>query len=106
NRGGARPGAGNPGIGKMKQLKDNMDKYEPLFWQLMERFGHSRSKEDQRFFVQEFNKLQAKLIPQQLSGEGGGPIEQRIIYLPQRERMETTSREANGSITDNAAAGV
>src|SRR5690242_11927818 len=74
-KGGARPGAGNPGIGKMKQLKDNMDKYEPLFWQLMERFGHSRSKEDQRFFVQEFNKLQAKLIPQQLSGEGGGPVQ-------------------------------
>ena len=39
-------------------------------------------------------KLASTVLPRlnEHSGEGGGPIEQRVIYLPQRERMETPPR--------------
>lgn len=37
----------------------------------------------------------------ELSGENGGPIEQRIIYLPQREPMETTSGKTDRSPDHN-----
>jgi hypothetical protein len=47
-------------------------------------------------------KLASTVLPRlnEHSGEDGGPIEQRIIYLPQRnERMEATSRTTDPSIT-------
>jgi hypothetical protein len=42
-------------------------------------------------------KLASSVLPRlnEHSGEDGGPIEQRIIYLPQRDRMETTSGKTN-----------
>jgi len=43
-------------------------------------------------------RLAGSILPRlnEHSGEGGGPIEQRIIYLPTRDgRMETTSRQTN-----------
>jgi hypothetical protein len=66
---------GNQGYGKTELIKGNIDKFSPLFWDLMEKFAKSKTKEDQKFFMQEFNKLQAKLIPQQLSGVGDEPIQ-------------------------------
>lgn len=73
---------GNPGYGKMKNLEANMDKFEPLFWQLMEKMGKSKFKDDQRFFIQEFNKLQTKMIPQQLGGIGDEPIKVEWLQSP------------------------
>jgi hypothetical protein len=73
-KGGAQPGAGNPGYGKMELIRSNFDKFSPVFWQLMERFSQSKSKDDQRFFLQEFNKIQTKMIPQAISDPSGGPI--------------------------------
>ena len=65
---------GNPGYGKSEMIRENVDKFSPVFWQLMERMSKSKSKEDQRFFIQEFNKLQVRMIPQQLGGIGDEPI--------------------------------
>jgi hypothetical protein len=70
---------GAPGYGKMKNLKDQVDKFSPLFWQIMEEFGTSKSKEDKKFFIQEFNKIQTKMIPQAIDGDGeGGAIKVTI----------------------------
>jgi hypothetical protein len=70
---------GQPGYGKMKQLEKNMDKFEPVFWRLMNEFATSKSKDDKRFFIQEFNKLQTKMIPQTIDGDGeGGAIKVTI----------------------------
>jgi len=54
---------GNPGYGKLENIRENYDKFSPVFWTLMEEFSKSKSKEDKRFFVQEFNKIQTKMIP-------------------------------------------
>lgn len=66
---------GNQGYGKTEMVKENVDKFSPLFWQLMEKYAKSKTKADQRFFMQEFNKLQAKLIPQQVTGLNDGPVQ-------------------------------
>jgi hypothetical protein len=66
---------GNQGYGKTEMVKENVDKFSPLFWDLMGKFAKSKVKEDQKFFMQEFNKLQAKLIPQQLGGINDEPIQ-------------------------------
>jgi hypothetical protein len=70
---------GNPGYGKSEMIRENVDKFSPLFWQLMEKFGKSKTKADQRFFIQEFNKIQVRMIPQELTGEGGGEIKVSIM---------------------------
>lgn len=64
---------GAPGYGKMAQITANVDKFSPLFWQLMEEFGTSSRKDDKKFFIQEFNKIQSKMIPQDIT-TGGQPI--------------------------------
>jgi hypothetical protein len=66
---------GNPGYGKMENIRQNVDKFSPLFWDLMEGFAKSKSKEDQKFFIQEFNKIQTKMIPQELTGKDGDAIQ-------------------------------
>ena len=70
--------------------------------------AYKRAKELQKWFLIEnglnslynstFAIFTAKNITdmrdrQELTGVDGGPIEQRIIYLPQRDGMEATSRK-------------
>ncbi len=70
---------GAPGYGKMTQLKEQVDKFSPLFWQIMEEMATSKSKDDKKFFISEFNKIQTKMIPQAIDGDGeGGAIKVTI----------------------------
>jgi hypothetical protein len=75
---------GNPGYGKMENIRQNVDKFSPVFWQLMEEFAKSKRKDDKRFFMQEFNKIQTKMIPQKLAGgdEDDAPIQIQWQQLP------------------------
>jgi hypothetical protein len=66
---------GNPGYGKLEMIRENVDKFSPVFWSLMEKMSKSKSREDQRLFIQEFNKLQVRMIPQQIGGVGDEPIQ-------------------------------
>ncbi len=71
---------GNPGYGKMEQIRQNVDKFAPVFWQLMDEMSKSKSKDDKKFFITEFNKIQTKMIPQTLQGDDdGGPIQVKVI---------------------------
>jgi hypothetical protein len=65
---------GNPGYGKMENIRQHVDKFAPVFWQLMEEMAQSKSKDDKKFFIQEFNKIQTKMIPTEVGGIGGEPI--------------------------------
>jgi hypothetical protein len=73
---------GNQGYGKTELIKGNVDKFSPLFWQLMEKYAKSKVKEDQKFFMQEFNKIQTKMIVQQVSGPDNGPIPVQWMSSP------------------------
>lgn len=74
SKGGKRAGAGNPGYGKMEFIRTNVEKFSPKFWVLMEEWSKSKDFEKQKVFIQEFNKIQTKMIPQEVGGPGGGPI--------------------------------
>jgi hypothetical protein len=72
NNGGARPGAGPKGYGKMKFIEEQFDIYAPVFWK---KLGEGLERGDQ-WALSEFNKIQVKMIPQKLSGDpDGAPIQ-------------------------------
>jgi hypothetical protein len=45
----------------------------------MGEFATSKSKDDKRFFITEFNKIQTKMIPTEVGGPGGEPLEIKVI---------------------------
>ena len=65
---------GNPGYGKLELIRTNVNKMSPVFWKLMTEFSESKSKDDRKFFMQEFNKIQTKMIPTEVGGINGEPI--------------------------------
>lgn len=69
---------GNPGYGKMKVIEANINKFSPKFWKLMEEFAASGDLKKQTIFITEFNKIQAKMIPQIVGGDPENPI----IFMP------------------------
>lgn len=71
NNGGARTGSGSPGYGKLAFLKEQVTHYAPLWWaELGLMLQQTESREDKRFAMAEFNKIQVKMIPQDLTSDG------------------------------------
>jgi hypothetical protein len=62
---------GNQGYGKVEMIRQNFDKFSPRFWELMEAYSTSGHPEKERLFITEFNKIQTKMIPQELTGADG-----------------------------------
>jgi hypothetical protein len=58
----------------MENIRLNVDRFMPKFWKLMEEFANSKSKDDKKFFIQEFNKIQTRMIPTEVGGINGEPI--------------------------------
>lgn len=91
---------GNPGYGKSEMIRQNVDKFSPVFWDLMDRFAKSKSKEDQRFFIQEFNKIQVKMIPQTVQGdEDGGPIKVNLTNYGNNPSVQLPAKNLSTSAT-------
>ena len=65
---------GNPGYGKLELIRTNVTKLSPKFWLLMEEFADSKSKDDKKFFMTEFNKIQTKMIPQDVNTDLTGKV--------------------------------
>lgn len=75
NKGTKNNKGGNPGYGKSLLFKDKVDKFSPLFWQRLTAFIKSKDKSDVKFAMHEFNLIQTKMIPQDLT-TGGMPFKQ------------------------------
>ncbi len=73
-KGGARPGAGNPGYGKLLFLKTKVEELSPLWFEQVEKMMKSKNIGDKKFALAELNKLQVKMIPQQVGGIDDKPI--------------------------------
>lgn len=65
-RGGARPGSGNPGYGKMNAILKGVNKLTPLWFSKIEGMMKGSDKNDQKFAISELSKLMGKMIPQQV----------------------------------------
>jgi len=70
---------GNPGAGKLNAVRQKIDKYHPLWWERWLVMMDSDDKQERFEAMREFNKLQCKMIPTQITGEDGQPISVNII---------------------------
>lgn len=68
---------GNPGYGKLKNLKDNVDKFSPLFWEGLNDMMKG-DKTDKKWAMQEFNKIQLRMIPQDITS-GGNELQPILV---------------------------
>lgn len=69
NNGGARSNSGSKGYGRMLFIQKNIEKYGGLWWDEIGKMMEGESKEDKKFALAEFNKIQIKVIPQEQTGE-------------------------------------
>lgn len=81
-KGGVRPGAGNPGYGKLLFLKTKVEELSPTWFVEIEKMMKSKNPANKRFALSELNKLQVKMIPQQLGGIDDEPIKVEWLQLP------------------------
>lgn len=54
---------GSPGYGNIKQILTNIKTYMPEWWTEWKRMLRSKNKEERKVAMQEFNKLQIKVVP-------------------------------------------
>lgn len=80
---------GNPGYGKSEFVRQNIDKFSPLFWDLMEKYARSKDQGRQRFFMTEFNKLQAKMMPTEVTGKDGQPLTIEVVNYADSTQLRT-----------------
>ena len=70
---------GNPGYGQLEYIKKQVEKYSPDWWLMWKALMRGETKEDIKYAMTEFNKLQLKLIPQDITS-GGEKLESSPIY--------------------------
>ena len=90
---------GNQGYGKTEVIRQNFDKFSPVFWQLMGEMAKSKNRDDRRLFIQEFNKIQTKMIPQELTGEGGGDIKVQIVQYGSNPPVQVHAEDISTTLT-------
>jgi len=73
-RGGSRPNSGSKGYGQLSLVRENVEKFSDLWWENIVAMMQGESKEDRRYAMTEFNKLQVKMMPQQVENEHSGEI--------------------------------
>lgn len=73
-KGGARPGAGNPGYGKQIAVREGVERLTPRWFELVEKMLNSKQPDERRFALSELGKLMGKLMPVEVTGKGGEPI--------------------------------
>lgn len=79
NNGGKRDGAGNPGYGQLVFISNKVKKYSETWWTQIGAMMESDKLEAKKFALMEFNKIQVKLIPQDITTKGE-KIETAPIY--------------------------
>ena len=68
---------GSPGYGASINLLKKIDKFEDTWWEILEEMIRGDDKQDRRIAFTEYNKLQTKRIPQDITTGG-----KEIMYLP------------------------
>ncbi len=103
NNGGKRAGAGAKGYGHISFIKSQVELHSKDWWTTIVKMFKSKKVDEKKFALAEFNKIQVKMIPQEVTGEGGGPINLNLIQygnnpavqLP-AENVSTTLPKGNG----------
>jgi len=67
NKGTKGNKGGNPGHGYLSFIKENVEKYGEDWWSIWLIMLKGDDKKDRQIAMTEFNKLQAKMIPQDIT---------------------------------------
>ena len=70
NRGTIGNKGGNPGAGKLNFVRQQVEKYALKWWNNWEVAIDSDDKQERQFAMTEYNKLQCKMIPQDVKQSG------------------------------------
>ena len=73
-RGGKRQNAGRKPIWDVDQIRKAVKEHTETWWTEIGKMMTSKDPGEQRFALSEFNKLQVKALPQQLTGDPENPI--------------------------------
>ena len=74
NRGTEGNNGGNPGFGALKLIRNNVKKHCPKWWDAWKKDMKSEKFEQRRVAMQEFNKLQVKLMPTVMANDDDSPL--------------------------------
>jgi hypothetical protein len=84
---------GNQGYGKAYFIKEKVTKYEELWWKEWEAMMIGDDKDDRKFAMAEFNKLQQKMMPTDLTSMGKPFVIQIAKEAIERHDDTTSSAE-------------
>jgi len=70
NKGTKGNNGGNPGYGQMVFIRNKVKKYCPQWWKEWDKMIKAKDKDLKKFAMQEFNKLQVKMVPQDITSAG------------------------------------
>jgi hypothetical protein len=65
---------GNPGYGALSFVKERVQKFCPNWWNKWEHIMNNGDKDEVKFAMAEFNKLQVKLMPTTLANDDEKPL--------------------------------
>ena len=72
NNGGPRPNSGNPGRGSLRKVLDNVKANQDIWWTTWAEM--MKTKEERRYAMTEFNKMQTKLMPTKMEDDEGNAM--------------------------------
>lgn len=76
---GNKGGSGAPGFGKMNKVLENVKTYMPDWWKNWELLMNGEDKTDKKYAMTEFNKLQVKMMPQNMEDEEGNKVRPVLV---------------------------
>ncbi len=83
---------GQPGYGKSIAVRTGVEKLTPRYFELLEGYLNGMVKEDTKFAMSELGKLMGKMLPTEITGEGGNAL--MITWqTPQPSSQSNTSQE-------------
>jgi hypothetical protein len=78
---------GNQGYGKNKFVAEMIDRYSATWWTEWELMMTGEDKNDKKFAMAEFNKLQIKAVPQDVNADVNATL-QWLTQSPSRTSQE------------------
>jgi hypothetical protein len=61
------------------QIVERYAELSAPFFAVLKKMLNSKVKADQRFAIEQLSKAFPKMIPQQITGEGGGPVQVNVV---------------------------
>jgi len=79
NKGTKGNNGGNPGHGKLNMVREKVKHYMPQWWTNWELMMNEGAKEDKRWAMTEFNKLQTKMMPTTFEDDEGNAVSPVLV---------------------------